>query len=126
MNLLVFAGPVGIGAIFSIGVIAQYVAFIVPVALRVIFVRNNFRRGPWNLGKFSRPCGFIAMAWVVLIIPILCFPAVKRPSAGLMNWTCVVYGGAMVIVLIYYGISARRWFKGPKVFDQTMTLMSNR
>jgi len=89
-------------------------------------VRDNFRPGPWHLGKFSRPCGFIAIAWVVLIIPILCFPAVRGPSADLMNWTCVVYGGVMMIVLVWYAVNARKWFRGPKVFDQTKTLLRNR
>lgn len=32
-----------------------------------------------------------------------------------MNWTCVVYGGAMLAVLTWWVIDARKWFKGPKV-----------
>lgn len=115
LNLLVFGGPVAIGAIFSIGAIAQYVAFITPVAIRVIFGRDNFRPGPWHLGKFSRPCGLIALAWVCLIVPVLCFPAVNDPAPALMNWTCLVYGGPMLIALIWYAVDAGKWFKGPKV-----------
>jgi amino acid transporter len=99
------------------GAIAQYIAFITPVAIRVIFVRDNFRPGPWNLGRFSRPCGFIALAWVCLIVPVLCFPSVKGAdlSPAYMNWTCLVYGGPMFIALSWYAIDARKWFKGPKV-----------
>ena len=104
-----------IGAIFSIGAIAQYIAFIMPVAIKVIFVRENFRPGPWHLGRFSRPCGFIALGWVLLIVPVLCFPAVDSPAPMLMNWTCLVYGGPMLIALIWYAVDARKWFKGPKV-----------
>jgi hypothetical protein len=54
---------------------------------------------------------------VFLIIPILCFPAVRGSdlNVSLMNWTCVVYGGTMLIVLVWYAIDARKWFKGPKV-----------
>ena len=125
LNLLVFTGPAGIGAIFSIAVIAQYIAFIIPVAIRVIFVRHNFRPGPWNLGKFSRPCGVIAIAWVILIIPIMCFPTVTRPNAVSMNWTCLVYGGTMAIILVWFRVDARKWFKGPKVISgQTKTVLS--
>ena len=32
-----------------------------------------------------------------------------------MNWTCLVYGGPMAAILIWYAVSARHWFKGPKV-----------
>ena len=96
---------------------AQYIAFGTPIALRVVFAHGHFRPGPWNLGRFSRPCGFIALAWVFLTIPILCFPAVRGSDLNVtvMNWTCVVYGGTMLIVLVWYAVDARKWFKGPKV-----------
>lgn len=32
-----------------------------------------------------------------------------------MNWTCVVYGGPMVGIIIWWIVDARKWFKGPKV-----------
>lgn len=32
-----------------------------------------------------------------------------------MNWTCVVYGGPMAGIILWWIISARKWFKGPKV-----------
>jgi hypothetical protein len=38
---------------------------------------------------------------------------IYRPD--LMNWTCLVYGGPMFFVMIWWFISARKWFKGPRV-----------
>jgi hypothetical protein len=32
-----------------------------------------------------------------------------------MNWTALVYGGPMLMILIWWVVSARKWFKGPKV-----------
>lgn len=32
-----------------------------------------------------------------------------------MNWTCLVYGGPIFIVMTWWVVSARKWFKGPKV-----------
>jgi amino acid transporter len=92
---LIFGGSVAIGAIFSVGAIAAYVAFTVPIFIRVFFVGNRFRRGPWHLGKFSRPIGIMACSFVAVMIPILCFPSTKGSdlTASLMNWTVVVYGG---------------------------------
>jgi hypothetical protein len=51
------------------------------------------------------------------MVPILCFPSVTGAdlSVDVMNWTCVVYGGPMVLVCIWWAVSARKWFKGPKV-----------
>ncbi|KAK3621916.1 hypothetical protein LTR56_022503 [Elasticomyces elasticus] len=133
LGLLMFASPVAIGAVFSIGAIAQYVAFTIPIALRLTAAKNQFRPGiqvfrcaqtpannnvgPWNLGRWSKPCGYIACSWVVFIIPVLCFPASKGVDLNAlnMNYTCVVYGGVMSLALLWYAVDARKWFKGPRI-----------
>ena len=33
----------------------------------------------------------------------------------MMNWTCLVYGGPMTGAMLWWFISARKWFKGPRV-----------
>jgi amino acid transporter len=117
LGLLMFASPVAIGAVFSIGAIGQYTAFTFPVALKLFFDRGRFQPGPWHLGKWSKPLGAIAVAWWLVITPALCFPAVKGKDLNLltMNWTCLIYGGSMTIVLIWYAVDARKWFKGPRI-----------
>jgi len=76
MTLLIFGGPVAIGAIFSIAALAAFVAFTIPIFIRVFFVGNRFRPGPWNLGKASIPIGALACCFVALMVPILCLPSV--------------------------------------------------
>ncbi|CZR56471.1 probable UGA4 GABA permease-also involved in delta-aminolevulinate transport [Phialocephala subalpina] len=117
VGLLIFASPVAIGAVFSIAAIAQYVAFGLPICLKLFVVGDKFRPGPWNLGRFSKPIGIIAVAWIVLIIPILCFPAVKGKDLNKlnMNYASLVYGGVMLLAMTWYAVDARKWFKGPKI-----------
>jgi amino acid transporter len=74
--LLIFGGPVAIGAIFSVGAIGAYVAFTLPIFIRVFFVGDRFRPGPWHLGKFSKPIGIAATSFVAVMVPILCLPEV--------------------------------------------------
>jgi len=115
--LLLFGGPLTIGAIFSVGAIAGFVAFTIPIAIRVFFVGNRFRPGPWNLGRFSTPVGAAASAFVLLMLPILCLPTVTGSDLTLdaMNWTCLVYGGPMLFAMIWWFVDAHKWFKGPRV-----------
>jgi hypothetical protein len=40
-----FASPVAIGAVFSIGAIGQYIAFVTPIGLKLFFARDKFRPG---------------------------------------------------------------------------------
>ncbi|KAL9111983.1 MAG: hypothetical protein Q9227_003603 [Pyrenula ochraceoflavens] len=117
LTLLVFGGPYAIGAIFSIGAIAAFVAFTIPITIRTFFVGNRFRPGPWHLGRFSPVIGTAATCFTALMIPILCLPSVtgKDLTPSLMNWTCLVWGAPMLAVLIWWVVDAHRWFKGPKV-----------
>jgi amino acid transporter len=100
--LLIFGGTVAIGAIFSVGAIAAFVAFTIPIFIRVFFVGDRFRHGPWHLGKFSKPIGAMACVFILVMMPILCFPSVRGNdlTAELMNWTIVVYGVPYVLLLL--------------------------
>ncbi|KAF1989734.1 amino acid transporter [Aulographum hederae CBS 113979] len=122
--LLILAGGVAIGALFSVGAIGAFIAFTTPIFIRVFFVGTRFRPGPWNLGKFSIPCGTIASGFVALMVPILCLPSVTGAdlTPDLMNWTCLVYGAPMFFILIWWAVSARKWFHGPVVNVDHMML----
>lgn len=117
MCLLILAGDVAIGALFSIGAIAQFVAFAIPICIRVFFVGNRFRRGPWHLGPFGPYIGAAGVLFVLLMVPILCLPSVTGDdlTPDLMNWTCLVWGAPMLAVTIWWVVDAHKWFKGPKV-----------
>lgn len=123
--LLIFGGTVAIGAIFSVGAIAAYVAFTIPIFIKTFFVGDRFRRGPWHLGKFSKPIGMMACAFILVMMPILCFPADRGSdnTPQLMNWTIVVYGGPMSCVLLWWFLSAHKWFKGPKINVEVSTVL---
>ncbi|KAL8771101.1 MAG: hypothetical protein Q9209_003272 [Squamulea sp. 1 TL-2023] len=117
MTILIFGGNLAAGALFSIGAVAAFVAFTIPIFIRVFLVGDRFRPGPWNLGRASLPIGALACAFVLLMVPILMLPSVTGSDldAAGMNWTCLVYGGPMTFILIWWVVSARKWFKGPKV-----------
>lgn len=37
------------------------------------------------------------------------------PRLNEMNWTCLVYGGPMAFIIVWWFVDARKWFNGPKV-----------
>ena len=75
MLLLILGGPLAVGALFSIGAIAAFVAFTIPIFIRVFVVGDRFRAGPWNLGRWSRVVGGLAVGFVALMVPILMLPS---------------------------------------------------
>ncbi|GMF02655.1 unnamed protein product [[Candida] boidinii] len=114
--LLIFAGGSAIDAIFSVGAIGSFISFTLPILLRITYSRNTFKPGPWNLGKFSTVSGVIASCFVILMIPILCFPQYRGAdnTPDSMNWTVVVYFGPMFLASAWYFIYAHKVFKGPR------------
>ena len=101
-------------AIVSIGTVGLYVAYVIPIYLRLRAGRD-FEPGPWSLGKWSKPIGIIAVIWVI-IITILFFAPEFYPwtTAADINWSGPVFVGVMAVVFIWYGVSARKWFTGPE------------
>ncbi|KAK6463295.1 GABA/polyamine transporter [Scheffersomyces coipomensis] len=115
--LLMFAGDgTAIGAIFSVGGIAGFVSFTMPTLLKITYARNTFKPGPWNLGRYSTPIGFVSCAFVLVMIPILCFPDVRGAdlNASQMNWTAVVFFGPLLLSTIWFVVDAHKWYIGPK------------
>lgn len=114
--LLMFGGDTAIGAIFSVGGISSFVSFTMPTFLKITYAHKTFRPGPWNLGRMSRPVGFLSVAFVVMMVPFLCFPTVKghnlHPDG--MNWTVLVYFGPMLIFTVWFAVDAHKWYVGPR------------
>jgi amino acid permease (GABA permease) len=102
------------GAVTSIAVIGLYIAYVLPTFLR-LRQGDNFQRGPWHLGRWSKPIGITAVVWVVIISILFMLPVFSPITAGNFNYTVV----AVVVVLgfawIYWMVSARKWFTGPRV-----------
>ncbi len=101
-------------AVTSIAVIGLYIAYVMPTFLR-LRLGDNFQRGPWHLGRWSKPIGIIAVTWVVIITILFMLPQLSPITWSTFNYTVV----AVVVVLgfagIYWLVSARKWFTGPRV-----------
>ncbi|HEX6520340.1 MAG TPA: amino acid permease [Streptosporangiaceae bacterium] len=101
-------------AVTSIAVIGLYVAYVLPTFLR-LRLGSRFQPGPWQLGRWSRPIGIVAVVWVAIIFVLFMLPTASPITGTNFNYTVV----AVVVVLGFAGIwwlmSARKWFTGPKV-----------
>ena len=112
--------PVAYFAITSIAVIGLYVAYVAPVYLRVR-AGSRFQPGPWTLGKWGPLVGTIATIWVAFIVILFMLPQYlpQVDATGLVwanvNFTPVVFIVVLGGAALWYAVSAKNWFKGPKV-----------
>jgi amino acid transporter len=101
-------------AITSIAVIGLYIAYIIPVYLRRR-AGSAFQEGPWTLGRWSRPIGTVATIWVVFIAILFMLPQVVPVRIDTFNYAPVTVGVVMLFAGGWWLLSAKNWFKGPKV-----------
>jgi amino acid transporter len=104
-------------AVTSIAVIGLYIAYVIPTFLR-LRAGDAFQPGPWNLGKWSKPVGTIAVVWVVFICIMLMMPQFAPAGGKLidyLNYAPIAVAIVIGFAGIYWMVSARKWFKGPKV-----------
>jgi len=101
-------------AVTSIAVIGLYIAYVMPTYLR-LRRGEHFQPGPWNLGRWSKPIGIIAVAWVVIITILFMLPQVWPVHWANFNYTVVAVLAVLGFAGIWWIASARTWFTGPKV-----------
>jgi amino acid transporter len=108
-------------AVTSIAVIGLYISYVTPVFLRRINP-SAFKPGPWKLGALGPLINWIAIIWVTFIVILLMLPqySVGVPWSDDFSWTGVNYAPIAVLVVVggaglWYALSARKWFTGPKV-----------
>jgi amino acid transporter len=114
--------PVAYAAVTSIAVIGLYIAYVTPVFLR-LRLGDAFQPGPWNLGRWSRTIGTIATIWVVFIAILFLLPQVTPvDNPANFNYAPVAVGVVILFAGGWWILSAKNWFKGPKVQGSTEEL----
>ena len=101
-------------AVTSIAVIGLYIAYVSPTFLR-LRQGDSFQRGPWHLGRWSYLVGWIAVIWVVFITILFMLPTASPIHWSNFNYTVVAVLVVIGFAGIYWLVSARNWFTGPRV-----------
>jgi energy-converting hydrogenase Eha subunit A len=104
----------------SIAVIGLYLAFAIPIYLRWRH-GENFDVGSWNNGNKYKWMNPIAVVEIVIVSVYLMLPFVPGavPFSDEFEWKFVNYApivtiGALIILTVWWAVSAKHWFTGPK------------
>lgn len=103
-------------ALFSLSAGGNYLAWFVPIFLKLVFGQDKFVPGPFYLGKKISICvATFACFYMMFSIIMLQFPGTtSHPDKESMNYTCVVLAFVWGGCLLYYFTYAHRWYHGPK------------
>jgi amino acid transporter len=111
---------VGYAAGTAIAVIGLYIAFVIPVYLRLRKGDSWDEPRAWSLGRHYKWLDTISLLWVALITILFIFPLYKAGlpwesdfSWELTNYTVLWFAGIGLIFGGWWALSAKNWFKGP-------------
>ncbi|KAG6374456.1 amino acid permease-domain-containing protein [Boletus reticuloceps] len=82
----------------------------------VFMISVTATRDRFALGVLGDPIAGIAVAFMLFMLVILCFPPSASPDVTTMNYTSVVLGGVMLLAMIWYYFpvyGGMHWFHGP-------------
>lgn len=96
----------------SIAVIGLYLAYVTPVLLRRL--RPDFQPGPWHLGRWSAPVGWLAIGWVCVICVLFVLPTTSPITVATFNYTIVAVAAVLGGAWLWWVLGARHWFTGPR------------
>ena len=117
--------PTAFYAVVSVAVISLFLAFAIPIFLR-LRAGDKFTPGEWTLGSKYKWMGALAVGEIAIISIyfILPFSPAGVPGAKDFTWTAVNYapiltGASLLIIWIWWHLSVKNWFKGPlRTIDQ--------
>jgi amino acid transporter len=111
---------VGYAAGTAISVIGLYIAFILPVFLRLRLGAAWDEPRAWSLGRWYKVVDSIAILWVALVTILFVFPLYKAGlpweddfSWELTNYTILWFIGIGIVFGGWWFVSAKNWFEGP-------------
>ena len=118
LSLITLGSVVAFDAIISLPSLAFMFTYLVSVSC--LTWRRYFGPplppSPWTLGRFGGPINIIAIMYCVYIIVFLPFPTAIPVTAVYFNWAPVIFGGVMILALLYYFAYARKYYKGPVAY----------
>jgi len=104
----------------SIAVIGLYIAFLLPIILR-LRAGDSFEHGSWSLGHHYKWIDILAIGWIAVICLLFLMPVTPTGIPGhpdfdwnVVNYAPLTVGGALILFGGWYLLSAKKWFKGPR------------
>lgn len=114
MGLPYLGNSTAFTAITSLATISLYLAYGMPILCRLLNP-SSFQPGPISMGKFSVPLGITACFWVAFITVLFVLPTSYPVTPTNMNYTSVALIASTLLITLYWVLSAKYWFKGPKI-----------
>lgn len=105
---------VAFAACTTISTIGLYLSYMFPILILVVRGKGIEHKGPFNLGRFSRPVGIVACLWISFTTIAFCLPTQDTVNLQTLNYTPVAVLIVTAYTVLSYHLWAKKWFVGPR------------
>lgn len=125
--LINIGSTVAFNAIVSITTAGLFTSYSIPISLHLLRRMNgdNLRPGPWTMGRFGIIANVISLVFLTIAVFFSFWPPAIPVTSISMNWSCVMFGGVVIIGLAWYLLYGKRNYHGP-VIETTDDLIGKR
>ncbi|MGI5341554.1 amino acid permease [Streptomyces sp. CA-181903] len=95
-------------AVTAISVVGFTPAYAIPVLLRLRH-RDRFTRGPWHLGRWSRPVGWVGVSWAAGVTVLFLLPQSRPVTVQTFNYTPVALLVALALAALWWRFGRRAY-----------------
>ncbi|KIW78577.1 hypothetical protein Z517_08415 [Fonsecaea pedrosoi CBS 271.37] len=99
------------------GYLGSYTLPIILILHKKIYHPSSIHYGPWTLGRrLGIFCNIFGLFWIAIVMTFSFFPSARTDlTLETMNWSCLLWGGTMVVGVVSYFGYLRGRYNGPIV-----------
>lgn len=119
LGLLYLANAVAFNAIVSLTTASYLSSYLIPICLMILrrLRGGKIHFGPWTLGRWGLAVNIFAALHTFVTVVFSFFPpsVADGITEDNMNYSCLVYGGVILLGVTYYFAIGHRGYKGPSL-----------
>ncbi|KAK8847707.1 hypothetical protein IAR55_005566 [Kwoniella newhampshirensis] len=113
LGLIYLGSSAAFNAFTGVATICLGCSYAFPVLCSLLRRRTAVKNAPYSLGKFGYVINIVTVVWISFSIILFCMPTAIPVTPQSMNYASVVFAGFSFIAALWYGVSARKHYRGP-------------
>jgi amino acid transporter len=115
LSLINIGSTTALLAVVTLTIGAMMSSYIITIAC-VLLKRIRGQPLPphkWSLGRFGMAINIGALCFLLPVFVFAFFPLTSTVEPDTMNWCVVMYGGILIIAVVYYALRGRHYYIPP-------------
>jgi choline transport protein len=118
LGVLYVASASAFNSLVTSYIVLSCLSYLMAILPHVLTGRKQIVPGPFHLGKWGYAINIASIAYIVVTVVIFCFPYSWPVTTQTMNWTSPIVGIMIGLITLWWFVSGRGKYRGPKYFKE--------